>query len=112
MRDYNRDPANAHKLKFYGFDMQFSAHAARVVLAYLPRVDPPEATAATPVLRLLSNPLAREDHALSKTQIERCTQAVSEILSRFDERKQEYVRRSSAGEWSAVRQGAGWVHGH
>lgn len=40
MRQYNRDPRNLHKLKFYGFDMQMTAAAAANVHAYLERVDP------------------------------------------------------------------------
>jgi erythromycin esterase-like protein len=64
MREYNRHPGNGRKLKFYGFDIQFSAQAAKLVSAYLQKVDPAEATKARPLLLLLSNPLAREDHAL------------------------------------------------
>jgi erythromycin esterase len=104
MRDYNSDPVNVHKLKFYGFDMQSSARAAKVVLAYLRRVDPEEASAVEPVLRLLSNPLTNEDYALSKSRIEQCTVVTAGILNRFEERRPAYVRGSSAGEWSMVRQ--------
>jgi erythromycin esterase len=106
MRDYNRNPANAHKLKFYGFDLQDSARAAQVVLAYLRRVDPADASAVEPVLRLLSNPLTKEDYALSKSRVEQCARVTAGILHRFDDRRSDYVRLSSAGEWSVVRQNA------
>lgn len=104
MRNYNGNPANTRKVKFYGFDMRSSARAAKVVLSYLRRVDPNQASSLEPVLLLLSNPLAVEDHALSKSHIEHCAAAVAGILSRLDERRPAYVRLSSAGEWSLVRQ--------
>jgi erythromycin esterase len=104
MRDYNRNPANALKLKFYGFDLQVSTRAAKVVLAYLRRVDLAEASAVEPVLRLLSNPLTEEDYALSKSRVEQCAGVTAGILHRFDERRLAYVRRSSADEWSRARQ--------
>ena len=46
MRSYNADPTHVRKVKFYGFDMQSAPRAAKVTLAYLRRVDPPEAERA------------------------------------------------------------------
>src|SRR5260221_12593368 len=66
MRDYNADRAHPRKVRFYGFDMQFAARAAKVTLSYLRKVDPQEASAVERTLNLFSNPLAREDYALSK----------------------------------------------
>ena len=40
MRRYNADAQHTRKVKFYGFDMQSAARAAKVTLAYLRRVDP------------------------------------------------------------------------
>ncbi|WP_395842540.1 erythromycin esterase family protein [Archangium violaceum] len=46
MRAYNTSPEHPRKLKFYGVDMQaVHQEAARVVLAYLARVDPEHAEA-------------------------------------------------------------------
>ena len=40
MRQYNEDPGNVDKVRFYGFDMQYSAACTAAVLAYLEQVDP------------------------------------------------------------------------
>ena len=57
MRRYNEDASHSKKLKFYGFDMQFSPRAAKVVLQYLRRVDPEAAEAATVALAPLTESL-------------------------------------------------------
>jgi len=106
MRQYNANPAHSRKLKFYGFDMQFAARAARVTVSYLRRVDPKEAAILQRTLDLLSNPLAIEDFALSKTRIRQFAATAAAIVSDFDKRKQQYVQRSSTPEWSVARQHA------
>ncbi len=107
MRQYNADPRHRKKVRFYGFDMQFAPRAARATLAYLRRVDPELAAAAEKPLTLLSNPIASIENdptSLSKELSQQLAAFTSELLAHFDERKQEYVRRSSPSEWTLARQ--------
>jgi erythromycin esterase len=54
MRQYNLNSAHRRKVKFYGFDMQFSPRAALMTLEYLRRVDPQ--TAPNSVLSIAIGP--------------------------------------------------------
>ncbi len=56
MRRYNADPKHTRKVKFYGFDMQSAARAAKVTLSYLRKVDLQQAENAAKELGLLANP--------------------------------------------------------
>lgn len=56
MRSYNADPKHTRKVKFYGCDMQSAPRAAKVTLAYLRKVDPPQAEMAEKALAILANP--------------------------------------------------------
>ena len=57
MRQYNENPRNKRKLKFYGLDMQAGTRAAKNALAYLKRIDPSIETDAR--LRWLTDALSR-----------------------------------------------------
>lgn len=107
MRRYNADLRHKKKVRFYGFDMQFAPRAALVTLAYLRKVDPEWAAAAEKPLTLLSNPIAsieNEPTILSKEPSQQLAAFTRKLLAHFDERKQEYVRRSSPSEWTLARQ--------
>ncbi len=109
MRRYNADPRHKRKVKFYGFDMSFPGRAAKVTLVYLRKVDSEGAAVAEPALAVLSNPIAsaeNEPTILSKELTEQLTTYTKELLARFDERKQDYIRRSSPSEWALARQHA------
>lgn len=107
MRQYNADPRHTKKVKFYGFDMQSAPRAARVALDYLRRVDPQQATAAGALLEPFANPITNAKFAASSVEQRQATYAAHEaLLTRFDEQKAEYVKKSSAGEWAIARQHA------
>jgi len=105
MRRWNADPRHTRKVKFYGFDMNGPPRLVTAARDYLRRVDPAEARqwAATfadqstfvrvPVPRG-KLPAATQDSLLRAARAE---------LARFDERRAEYVRRSSADQWDVAR---------
>jgi erythromycin esterase len=107
MRAYNADPGHARKLKFYGFDMQSSPRAVKVVLAYLRRVDPKVASRMAGVLAPLTDPFLQSNQGLQTLSVDDpIAKAAAEILSRFDEDKAKYVAASSIDEWALARQHA------
>lgn len=107
MRRYNADPAHTRKVKFYGFDMQGAARAAKVTLAYLRRVDAQQAEIAERELGILSNPYTEfEFMKLAKEKKAAAMEAIKAALSSFDSRKQDYVNVSSPQEWAVARQHA------
>ncbi len=105
MRSYNANPQHARKVKFYGFDMQSAPRAAKVTLAYLRKVDPAQAQRAEKDLILLADPYTdgRFDD-LPQKQKTAVNKEIHVLLSGFDRRKQDYVRRSSAEDWDMARQ--------
>lgn len=110
MRHYNEDPRHTNKLKFYGFDMSYAPRAVRVTLDYLRRVDPEQASASEKRLRMLANPFtALTFWNLQKERREDVGAFVDTLLRGFDERKQDYIKRSSATEWVLARQHANIV---
>jgi erythromycin esterase len=107
MRRYNADPRHTKKVKFYGFDMQAAPRAVRVTLAYLRKVDPERAAAEEKSLALIVNPLTDVDFEKSPAEKkEAIAAAIDAVIKRLDERKEEFVRKTSAGEWAVARQHA------
>lgn len=105
MRQYNQDAAHTRKLKFYGFDMQAPQVAEANVLEYLRRVDPESREAAAKTFAVLGESSVNEAYRHGPAETRRRTaESLAAMLRRFDERKQEYIARSSLGEWTMVRQ--------
>jgi len=104
MRRYNADPKHMRKVKFYGFDMQSAARAAKVTLSYLRKVDPQRAESAAKELGILANPYTEPQfNTLANEKKIAAAESVKSVLASFDERKQDYVKRSGADEWSLAR---------
>jgi erythromycin esterase len=107
MRAYNADPQHTKKVKFYGFDMQHSPRAGRVSLAYMHRVDPKAAAEHEKSLGILANAfLAPDVDGLAVEKKKELTEAAKAFLKKFDEHKEDYAKRTSAGEWAMARQQA------
>jgi erythromycin esterase len=105
MREYNLDPAHTRKLKFYGFDMQTPGLAESNVLEYLQRVDAESRATAAQAFEILGRIGANRAYENGPAETRRSTAAsLAAILDRFDERKPEYIRRSSQAEWTMARQ--------
>jgi erythromycin esterase len=106
MRRWNEDPKHK-KVKFYGFDMQSAPRPVKVVLEYVARVAPQEATALTAPLLPLRRAIDAEASASWPTDDkQRVTQAASALLERFDSARAEWSARSSPDEWAVARQHA------
>ena len=105
MRAYNADPNHRTKVKFYGFDMQSPARAARVMLSYLRNVDPQQAAGVEQKLAVLANPYtASQFSAMSKEAKAAAAEATKAALASFDSHKADYIKRSSAAKWELARQ--------
>ena len=107
MRRYNADAQHTRKVKFYGFDMQSAARAAKVTLAYLDRVDPTQAEMAEKELGLLANPYTEFEFAkLAQEKKAAAGETIKSVIASLESRKQDYVKRSSADDWAMARQHA------
>jgi erythromycin esterase len=107
MRNYNTDPLHTKKVKFYGFDMQYSPRAVKVTLQNLRKLDPMKAAASEKALAVLSNPFTSPDFVhLPKEIKEEAAAAVSTILRIFNKHKLDYINRGSASEWDIMHQQA------
>jgi len=105
MRSYNEDPAHLKKVKFYGFDMQFTQEAVPSVIDYLRKVDPMFAPKAEKALSPLAGSQARLTYPkLPRIEREVTDAAVTDLLKRFDERRSDYIARSSEEAWALARQ--------
>jgi erythromycin esterase len=104
MRRYNADPRHQHKIRFYGFDMQYAVRARKVVLAYLRKVDAAEAEEAEKSIGILANPLVDQLPLELASQEARAADYQKRLWDRFAERKKQYRRNSSAQEWELARQ--------
>ena len=105
MRHYNQDPTHKRKLRFYGFDMQTPGVAEANVLKYLQRVDTECREKAAQTFAVLGPDGGNEAYENSPVEIKhRTAESVAAILRRFDERKQDYIGRSSQDEWTMARQ--------
>jgi erythromycin esterase len=107
MRAYNADPQHTKKVKFYGFDMQFSPRAGRVALAYMHKIDPKAAAEHEKSLGVLANAfLAADVDGLAVEKKKELTEAAKAFVKQFDEHKEDYAKRTSAAEWAVARQHA------
>lgn len=102
MRAWNRDPRHPRKVHFVGIDMQIPERAVRDVLAWLARVDPPQAAHFSVALRLATS---RFDYlSLNPSQIETMQADAQALLQLLDARRATYEARTSSAEWALHRQ--------
>jgi erythromycin esterase len=107
MRQYNQNPFHAHKLKFFGFDMQTPGVAESNVLDYLGRVDPGARVDAARVFTLLGKRGENKEYEAASAELKRRTaEGLGAFLRRFDERKLDYMAHSSQEDWTMARQNA------
>lgn len=109
MRAWNAGEKHANKVKFYGFDMQYTPVAARRVQEYLEKVEPDSALRAGQLLapfrqvddeqRPRYGSLSAEMRAATKAGIE-------DMLATMNDAKDDYVRKTSEAEWALALQQA------
>jgi erythromycin esterase len=111
MRAYNAEVSHLRKLKIYGIDMLGPAPAARMMLAYLGRVDPEAAALTERSLGVLVDPKTQFGGCDTSRGCELAPAAqaklrgdIKDLLKRFDERQNQYVAKSSDSEWAIAQQ--------
>jgi erythromycin esterase len=103
MRAYNADPGHPQKLRFFGFDMQFTPRAVASVLQYLATVDPKfEAQVAAGLAPLASEFDFENFRRLSQPLRDRTTATVESILQRLEVYQNQYHRHDSVLSWSTA----------
>jgi len=106
MREYNLTETRGRKVKFYGFDMQFTARAARTVRDYLRRVDPAAGRTVDRVLAPLADPFVSAEIGprWPKERRQQLADSLRRVVTDFDERLDTYAAMTSAAEADLVRQ--------
>lgn len=105
MRAWNADAKHPKKLKFYGVDMQSPERAAKVLRAYLRRVDPAAEAEARAHLVKASQP-ATSPQDRDEASAKALSAALSPILAAFDAKRAAWEKRTSVGEWALAKQHA------
>jgi|GEM_PF-931681 len=103
MRAFNQERPRADRVRFVGFDMQFSGRADRVLFRYLEQVDPTFAASARPPLlpvvdgsgTSLSGRLTEEERLAFRD-------GVARIRKHLESRRSDYVARSSPRTWQRM----------
>jgi len=108
MRAYNADPKHTKKLKFYGFDMQYTPGSHKALQAYLKKVDPALAKKVEAPLAPLSSKEVLSPRRPLAPEIRASLQAsLAEIQKRLESQSAAYVKKSSARDHAfAVRHAA------
>jgi erythromycin esterase len=104
MRRYNEDFSHKKKLRFLGFDIEFTPHAVAAVLAYLGKVDPAGAKGATELLAPLRDVSAENTYAqLDKAVLEKTARGLADLVARFDSERAAWVARADEASWTNAR---------
>jgi erythromycin esterase len=98
MRQYNAHSAHKAKVRFVGFDAQFTALAATTIKGYLSRVDSAFAAAIAPRLALFEKE-SRDYSTLSEADVDVLHSTAQDLVERLRAEEQTYVARSSLQEW-------------
>lgn len=103
MQRYNADPRHPRKLRFYGFDMQMPARAARLTLEYLRKVDSQCAAGNEKRLQAIPDPVI-SDPRTTALQAQALVPGMAALAERLNALRAPYIRRSSVHEWTLARQ--------
>jgi erythromycin esterase len=105
MREYNLTETRGRKVKFYGFDMQYAARAARTVQNYLQQVDPVTGRRAAWVMGPLADPFVSGEirQRWSEEKQRELADSLIRVAADFDERLDSYAAMSSTEEADLAR---------
>ena len=106
MRQYNLDPSHVNKVKFYGFDMQFSSANTASTLAYLQLVDPAYAASAGTALEKFKTEdwWTKQAYYQQGDDAKRAdAQAIASVLARFDAEEAGYSAITGEKAWALAR---------
>src|SRR5262245_36028904 len=102
MRNWNR--SHARKIKFYGFDMQFSTEATLCVLDYLKRVAPGLAGSVEAELWPLSNDTSADRfQGLPEAVREAACDCIRRLLGMFAHERERWSALTSDRDWHLAR---------
>jgi erythromycin esterase len=102
MRSWNRN--HTRKIKFYGFDMQFSTEAALGVLDYLKRVAPGLVGSVQAELwPLCDDTSAERFHGLPEVTREAACDCIRRILQMFAHERERWSALTSDRDWHLAR---------
>jgi erythromycin esterase-like protein len=108
---YNDDPDNDRKIKFYGIDVTNPSPALRNTLSYLELVDKEYYTAIKDKrtgLELFSAPfwgqIMQKYLSIPKEEVDSMTDLYDGMLSRFQEKRTEYIKNSSEPRFEWIYQ--------
>lgn len=104
MRAYNLDPAHRRKLKLAGFDIRGAGRLTRRVLAYLDRVDPSLRAHVSGFLGGIEEFEVPTYENAGAEAHSRMTAEIDALIRAFDERRDNYIRKTSESEWAEARQ--------
>lgn len=105
MRQYNEDPGHLDKVKFYGFDMQYSAACTAAALAYLQQVDPSYAATVSAALEKFKTEDWESGYSGQPISVvDADAAAIAAVLNRFDEREADYQAITGEEAWAMARQ--------
>ncbi|RDU37160.1 erythromycin esterase family protein [Neobacillus piezotolerans] len=91
MKEYNQNPANIEKIRFYGFDMQGVNSTVPNIQAYLEKVDPTSELPSD-----FSYLYPRYEKSYTEPLLEK-------LVNAFETNKDTYVSRSSKEEYEIIR---------
>ncbi|WML33637.1 erythromycin esterase family protein [Clostridium sp. OS1-26] len=100
MRNYNENPEHKTKIKFYGFDMQSGDKNSARVLEYIKKVDNNKLSEFKGKLSDVNDNL----YSLDKEKLENIKKGTEQLKNIFEEKKQDYVNKSSISEYEKVLQ--------
>lgn len=111
VREYNQGVAEQRRVRFYGLDMQDGWSSMRGVVEYLREVDPEYASQVAVKLTALdsiqaSYDLVRGYGKRPPALLRDMSATIDGISTRLDNRRDNYVRRSSSERWTIARQHA------
>ncbi|KYG09581.1 hypothetical protein BE21_01520 [Sorangium cellulosum] len=101
MRAYNAHSKHKDKVRFAGFDMQFTKVAWSNVAAYLEKVDQEYHKTLPPGLAVFGHIEASTAWTkLSAEERKSARAALDAVVARITERRDDYEKKSSAAEWA------------
>ncbi|HWM86747.1 MAG TPA: erythromycin esterase family protein, partial [Kofleriaceae bacterium] len=104
MRQWNADPSHRRKVRFYGFDMQFSVAARDSLLRFLDRADPTYAAELRPRLAAFSAVDYARNQANIVAQADELRAALIDAGERLESKRRDYQERAGRREWLVARQ--------
>jgi erythromycin esterase len=104
LREFNDGRDEDDRVKFYGFDAQFTAGPAEAVREYLESVDPEFLDAERETLEMLADEGLRSEDGdeVPDSRLNEAEAFVSSLADRLEERKEAYVAETSESAWEVV----------